>query len=182
MGLVGSVASKYMIDIITGYQMSKLWIMIVITLGSAFFSMTIGNVIGRISTKLSIYINNDIQADIFDKIIDADWMEISKYSNGDILNRFNGDIHTVSSNAISWLPTIIIALYKLAATFMVILHYDWVMALIALGSAPFLLLLSRNLPEFPYSRMGGNNQAIRNHSIILLPDDGWTGSIHCQRI
>ena len=59
---------------------------------------------------------------------------------------------------------------------------DWVMALIALGSAPFLLLLSRNLPEFPYSRMGGNNQAIRNHSIILLPDDGWTGSIHCQRI
>ena len=35
MGLVGSVASKYMIDIITGYQMSKLWIMIVITLGSA---------------------------------------------------------------------------------------------------------------------------------------------------
>ena len=70
MGLVGSVASKYMIDIITGYQMSKLWIMVLITLGSAFFSLTIGNVIGRISTKLSIYINNDIQADIFDKIID----------------------------------------------------------------------------------------------------------------
>ena len=57
MGLVGSVASKYMIDIITGYQMSKLWIMVLITLGSAFFSLTIGNVIGRISTKLSIYIN-----------------------------------------------------------------------------------------------------------------------------
>ena len=38
MGLVGSVASKYMIDIITGYQMSKLWIMVLITLGSAFFS------------------------------------------------------------------------------------------------------------------------------------------------
>ena len=69
MGLVGSVASKYMIDIITGYQMSKLWIMVLITLGSAFFSLTIGNVIGRISTKLSIYINNDIQADIFDKIM-----------------------------------------------------------------------------------------------------------------
>ena len=109
MGLVGSVASKYMIDIITGYQMSKLWIMIVITLGSAFFSLTIGNVIGRISTKLSIYINNDIQADIFDKIIDADWMEINKYSNGDVLNRFNSDVNTISGNAISWLPTIIIA-------------------------------------------------------------------------
>lgn len=66
------------------------------------FSLTIGNVIGRISTKLSIYINNDIQADIFDKIIDADWMEINKYSNGDVLNRFNSDVNTISGNAISW--------------------------------------------------------------------------------
>ena len=68
--------------------------MVLITLGSAFFSLTIGNVIGRISTKLSIYINNDIQADIFDKIIDADWMEINQYSNGDVLNRFNSDVNT----------------------------------------------------------------------------------------
>ena len=145
MGLVGSVASKYMIDIITGYQMSKLWIMIVITLGSAFFSMTIGNVIGRISTKLSIYINNDIQADIFDKIIDADWMEISQYSNGDVLNRFNSDVSTISGNAISWLPTIIIAVYDFIATFVVIWHYDKIMSLLAFASAPFMLVMSKFL-------------------------------------
>ena len=74
MGLVSSVASKYMIDIITGYQTDKLWIMIVLTVGSAIFSLAFSNIISRISTKLSIYINNDIQADIFDKIIDADWL------------------------------------------------------------------------------------------------------------
>lgn len=67
---------------------------------------------------MSIYINNDIQADIFDKIIDADWMAINHYSNGDILNRFTSDIGTVSSNAISWLPSIIIALYQFIATFL----------------------------------------------------------------
>ena len=145
MGLVGSVASKYMIDIITGYQMSKLWIMVLITLGSAFFSLTIGNVIGRISTKLSIYINNDIQADIFDKIIDADWMEINKYSNGDVLNRFNSDVNTISGNAISWLPTIIIAVYDFVATFAVIWHYDKIMSLLAFASAPFMLLMSKFL-------------------------------------
>ena len=145
MGLVGSVASKYMINIITGYQMSKLWIMVLITLGSAFFSLTIGNVIGRISTKLSIYINNDIQADIFDKIIDADWMEINKYSNGDVLNRFNSDVNTISGNAISWLPTIIIAVYDFVATFAVIWHYDKIMSLLAFASAPFMLLMSKFL-------------------------------------
>ena len=143
MGLVSSVASKYLIDIITGYQTSKLALMAAIMIGSSLFSLAFSSIINRISTKLSIYINNDIQADIFDKIVDADWLSISAYSNGDVLNRFNGDIGTVSSNAISWLPTIIIAVYNFAATFLIILHYDWVMALIAFSSAPFMLLISR---------------------------------------
>lgn len=143
MGLVSSVASKYMIDIITGYETSKLWVMILIMVGSTIFSLAFSSIISRISTKLSIDINNDIQADIFDKIVDADWLSLNKYSNGDILNRFNGDIGTVSNNAISWLPTIIIAVYNFIATFFVIMHYDWVMAVIALGSAPVMLLMSR---------------------------------------
>ncbi len=143
LGLVSSVASKYLIDIITGYETSKLWVLILIMVGSSVFSLAFGSIISRISTKLSIDINNDIQADIFDKIVDADWLSLSQYSNGDVLNRFNGDIGTVSGNAISWLPTIIIAVYNFAATFFVILHYDWIMAVLALGSAPFMLLISR---------------------------------------
>lgn len=155
MGLISSVASKYLIDIITGYETSKLWIMAVIMVGSSLFSLAFSSIISRISTKLSIDINNDIQADIFDKIIDADWLSLNKYSNGDILNRFNSDINTVSSNAISWLPTIIIAVYNFTATFLVILHYDWIMALIALGSAPVMLLCSRLLikKQRDYSKM-----------------------------
>ena len=145
MGLVSSVASKYMIDIITGYQTDKLWIMIVLTVGSAIFSLAFSNIISRISTKLSIYINNDIQADIFDKIIDADWLEINRYSNGDVLNRFNSDVSTVSGNAISWLPSIVIAIYNFVATFIVIWHYDKIMSLLAFASAPVMLLMSKFL-------------------------------------
>lgn len=143
LGLVGSVASKYLIDIITGYKTSKLAILVIVMVGSSLFSLIFGSIISRISIKISIFINNDIQADIFDKIIDADWLEMSKYSNGDILNRFNSDIGTVSSNAISWLPTIVIAVYNFIATFIVILHYDWMMAILAFASAPFMLLMSR---------------------------------------
>lgn len=143
MGLISSVASKYMIDIITGYDTNRLWVMLIVMVGGALFSLAFNSIISRISTRLSIDINNDIQADIFDKIVDADWLALNKYSNGDILNRFNGDINTVSSNAISWLPTIIIAVYNFIATFCVILYYDWIMAVIALGTAPIMLFLSR---------------------------------------
>ena len=145
LGLVASVASKYMVDIITGYQMEKLGIFIALTLGSAAFSLVFSNLINRISTKLSIDINNDIQADIFDQIIDVDWKAINQYSNGDILNRFNGDVGTVSGNAISWLPSIIISIYNFIVTFCLIWHYNKIMSLLAFASAPVMLLMSKYL-------------------------------------
>lgn len=145
LGLVASVASKYLIDIITGYQYDKLPILIGVTLGSAAFSLIINNLLGRYTLKLSIYINNEIQADIFDKIVDSEWLSLSQYTNGDILNRFGSDTSTVASNAIRWLPSIIIAIYNFIATFAVIWHYNRVMALLAFGMAPVMLLMSRFL-------------------------------------
>ena len=145
MGLVGSVTSKYLIDIITGYNTDKFVLLLVIMIGSTLFSLVTSSVLSRISAKMSININNAIQADIFDKIIDSDWLALNQYRSGDVLNRFNADVNTVSSNAISWLPTIVIAIYHFIATFFVILHYDIVMALLAFASAPFLLLSSHYL-------------------------------------
>ena len=143
LGLISSIASKYLIDIITGYKTEQLGMMIAIMIGSSIFNLTFSSVIKRISARLNIYINNDIQADIYDKIMDSDWLSMSVYSNGDIMNRFNGDVSTVSSNAISWLPTIVIAAYNFLATFLVLWHYNPVMALIAFASAPFMFIASR---------------------------------------
>lgn len=145
LGLVSSVAGKYAIDVITGYETSKLWLVILIMVSSALVGLLFTSVISRVSTRLALDIDNDIRADIFDQIMDADWLSLSQYTSGDILNRFNGDVSTVSSNAIKWLPSVIIAVYQFAATFFVLFYYDWVMALIALGSAPFLLLAGRLL-------------------------------------
>ena len=144
-GLVASVASKEVIDIITGYEKERLGLMIAIMLGSAFFSLAFSSLISRLSAKLGIDINNDIQADIFDQIVDVDWKSLNAYSSGDLLNRFNNDVSTVSKNAITWLPSIVIALYNFALTFFVIWHYNKVMSLLAFASAPIMLLLSKYL-------------------------------------
>lgn len=164
LGLASSVAAKHLIDIITGRQTDKLTVLILVMVIGSLFSLTFDSLINRISAKLSICINNDIQADIFDKIVDADWLSLSKFSSGDILNRFNGDIHTVSSNAISWLPSVIIAFYRFVATFLVILHYDVAMALIALASAPFLLLASK----YVISRQREFGKQVRQTSSQLM--------------
>lgn len=143
LGLASSIAGQYVIDIITGYKTDQILMLVMIMLGTSVFSIIFDNMTNRISTKFSININKDIQADIFDQIVDADWMALNEYKSGDILNRFNGDINTVATNAISWLPKIVLAIYRFFATFFVILHYDWIMAFIALGGAPLFLLVSK---------------------------------------
>lgn len=145
LAMVASLAGKEVIDIITGYQTARLGVMMAIMLGSAAFSLVFGSLISRITAKLNIDIHNDIQADIFDQIIDVDWKSISAYSSGDLLNRFNNDVGTVSRNAISWLPSIVIAIFNFILTFSVIWHYSKVMSLIAFGSAPVMLLVSKFL-------------------------------------
>ncbi len=143
LGTASSVISKYLIDIIVGQNTSSLWILLTAMIGSTVFSLVFSSLVSRLSTKITIYVNNDIQANIFDKIIDAEWLDLTSYQYGDLLNRFNNDVSTISSNAVSWIPTVVINVYSLISSFVVILYYDVTMAFIAFLSAPFLLLMSR---------------------------------------
>lgn len=143
LALAAGVVSKYIIDIVTGYDRKQLPLLIVLMLASALFSLLFSNLLNRVSTRLKLKIHHEIQADIFDKIMDSKWLSISHYRSGDILNRFTNDTRTVSGNAISWIPNIIIALYSLMATFVVIWNYSKIMALLAVASAPLMLLMSR---------------------------------------
>ena len=145
LGLVSAVASKYSIDIITGYDSDHLWFIVTVMVASALVGLLLRSVSSRISTKISLRVNNDIQAQVFDRLLGADWRSLNAFASGDLLSRLSTDVGSVSSSAIRWLPDLIVTAYTFAATLAVILHYDWVMALLALASAPFLLLTSRRL-------------------------------------
>ena len=141
-GVAASYVGSMMINIITGKQTEKLPLLIGITLGSTAFSLIFGSIMSRVSTKISIYVNNDIQGEIFDRIVDVKWSELNKYKNGDLLNRFNSDVGTVSGNAIAWIPNVLINIYTFIITFIVLYRMDHIMAWIGLFSAPFLFLMS----------------------------------------
>lgn len=145
MGLAGSVASKYLIDAVTGYDKSNIAIVVSIIIGMALGNLATGAITSRISTKISLKVNNEIQADIYYKIMNTDWESISTFHSGDILNRFNGDVNTVASSVLGWLPSLITRLLQFLGTLAIILYYDPTMAVIALLSAPVTLLLSRML-------------------------------------
>ena len=164
LGLVSAVASKYTIDIITGYDSSQLWFVILVMLLSALIGLLLRSVTSRISTRISLWVNNDIRAEVFDRLLNADWQELNQFSSGDLLNRLTNDTGSVASNAIHWLPDLIVAAYSFLATLSVILHYDWIMALLAIASAPFLLLTSRRL----IGGMRSHQQNLRQVSSELM--------------
>ena len=149
-GLFGSTLSlgaawlsKILINIIVGKEVDKIWLLLGSMVGMTLVSLAFSSINSRIFTRISIYVNNDIQAEIFDRIIDARWKELSAYPSGDLINRFNGDVGTIASNAINWIPNLIINLYTFTIVFIALFRTDPTMAWIAFLSAPFLLLMSR---------------------------------------
>lgn len=143
LGLGASVLTKYMIDIIVNRKIDQAWLLAFLMIFSTLSSVLFSSLVNRLSTKISIYVHNDIQADIFEKIMDAEWLRLNDYANGDLLNRFSNDIKSVAANAVNWLPDMIIQMYTFVMTFVVICYYDVTMAVIAFLSAPFLLFSGR---------------------------------------
>ena len=145
--MVASIAGKFLVDVVVGHKVDQLWLAALVMAGSALISLAISNLTGRIRQKLDVDMTNVIRADVFNSVMDTGWQSLNQFSNGDILNRFHGDIGTVANNAISWLPSVIISVYTFITTFAVIWHYSPVMSLIALSSAPVILLMSRYLVQ-----------------------------------
>ena len=143
MSIGTSYIGRILINIVVGKQQDKLWILIIAMIGMLILSLVFSSVSSYINARISIYVNNDMQSGIFDRIMDARWKELSSYPSGDLLNRFNGDVGTIASNAISWIPNLIVNIYTFVVTLIVLWRMDIGMALIAFISAPFLLGLSR---------------------------------------
>ena len=145
LGLASSVAGKFLVDVVVGHKTDKLWLAALVMTASALSGLLLSSFSKRLSAKVGVNITNVVRQDVYDHVMNAGWESLNDYTNGDILNRINTDIGTVSSNAISWLPTVVISVYTFLATFAVIWHYSPVMSLIALSSAPVVLLMSRYL-------------------------------------
>ena len=98
-----------------------------------------------ISARINVMIQNEIQADIFEKIIHTEWKELKDFRSGDLLNRLSNDAVQVASSVISWIPNCITKLVQFAGAFVIIFHYDPVMSGIDLLSAPVTFLIYRKL-------------------------------------
>lgn len=144
-GLAAGVASKYLIDCIVSMDTQRLVPLAVWVVLTGAVAMAVRSISARYSAKLNITMHNEVQAKVFDSLLHSEWLEIRQFPSGDLINRFSGDVSTVASSAVSWLPSVIIQLFTVMASLAVVLYYDPVMALIAFASTPALIFASRRL-------------------------------------
>ncbi len=151
-GILTSLVSQSLIDFVTKsaagdnlLQFDSIYAVVAAAVSFTVFKILFAAINSRVSEKIKIRINTEMTATIFDEYICSQWEYTSLFSSGDILNRFNSDISTISGSVIGIFPTFIAKSFQFAAAFFVVFYYDKVMALIALITIPVSLVFSRIL-------------------------------------
>ena len=145
MSLASSVASKYLIDAVTGFG-SELLVRSAVLMGVMMLGgLVFQGVSSRISASIHVRVRNKMQHTTYTRILRAGWEALEPYRSGDLLNRLNSDVNTVADGIISFLPALLTSVTRCLGAFFIILYYDPVMAVIALAGVPVMLVLSRVL-------------------------------------
>ena len=145
LGLGSSVASKQLIDSITGLKLQG-----TVSSAAVFAAMLLGSIVlGGLSAhriaKLRISIRNNLQQKVFQKVLNAQWEALEGLRSGDMLNLFSTDVNAVSDGIISFLPGLLGNLLRIVGTMGIMFFYEPMMALIALLGVPITFQLSRFL-------------------------------------
>lgn len=131
--------------------------------------MQLGNIAmksmaSRVGAVINIRVQNEIQAEVYDRILATNWESLEQFRSGDLLNRLNSDAGTVASGVTGFIPSLISGVVQFLGAFLIILYYDATMALIALLGIPVSVLSSRLLVR----RMRDHNREMKAiHSDVM---------------
>lgn len=164
LSLLSSVAMKTLIDVVTGFQTGAIFTAAAWMAGMLLGSAAMQAAASRIAAVINIRVQNGIQAEIYDRMLRTDWASLEQFRSGDLLNRLNTDVTSVSGGVTGLLPSFVTAAVQFLGSLIIILCYDPVMALIALISAPLSVLCSRTLVR----RMRSYNRRMKDISSEVM--------------
>ena len=161
MGLIVQVAQANLIDAVSpaDRQLNEIlkWVAVMVSL--AISQIFIGAVSNLISTRISIRVINEIREDIFRKMISTRWEALCGYHSGDLINRLEGDVNSVSAGVITFIPSLLTRLTQFVGALVIILvRGDPIMAVFALISAPILAFSARPMMKI----MRKHNEKMRD--------------------
>ncbi|MFV0341434.1 MAG: ABC transporter ATP-binding protein [Anaerocolumna sp.] len=94
------------------------------------------------STMLDERFSFGIRKQIYDKIINSHWMDVTKYHTGDLMTRLTSDVTNISDGIVMTIPEIIRLFVELVLVFFTLFYFSPLLAVLALTIAPFASVAS----------------------------------------
>lgn len=166
LGLGTSLVTQNLVDAVTGQKAGNIAGIGALYVGVGISQIFLGAFQSRLSMRIHMKIMNEIRFDIFSQVMETDFESLSQYSSGDLLYRINGDAGAIASNILSFIPNVVSTLVTFGGAFWVMIGNDPAMAAIALGGAPFSLIIAR----YSMAKMREyqkKNQEFASHTISL---------------
>ena len=129
MGLGTSVASKYLIDAVTGYKTGAIGTAAAAMAGMMVLSIVLRSISSLVGAKNSVFIHNEIQAEVYEAVLHTAWEPLEDYRPGDLLSRLTSDVDTVSASVTSFAPGLISGLAQFFGALIIMFYFDPTMAL-----------------------------------------------------
>lgn len=91
--------------------------------------------------KLSMDLSQGIQRQVYATVLESDWLSLTEYQAGDLVNRVTSDSGTISSFTLDTVPSMIVQLVQFVAAFALLVYLDWTLTLIAFVGVPMYLFI-----------------------------------------
>lgn len=156
--LLWVLACKHAIDIATGEAQGSLKATGVIIALLMLTEITSRAASRWIHAVVGNKVRNRMRLKMFSRLLKCDWLHLQRHHTGDLINRLEGDVNSITSLITETIPAAIVVVVQLAASFFLLFNMSPMLALSVLIILPVCLLVS----QFYVRRMRKLNRDVRD--------------------
>lgn len=134
---------KHLIDIATRQSDGNITIGLVTMAGCIVLQLLLSSLVSRLYAHTEISLRNRLRQNLFEHILKSHWSGRETFHSGDMLNRMEEDVRTVTDLLAGSIPSAGITLFQLAGAALFLFCLDHRMAVVILLIMPLALLFSK---------------------------------------
>lgn len=140
MGVAFALLSKRVLDVATGQTEGNLLHEGLILVAFLTVQLVLDILMSVLNVHVSGRFHIQAKTDLFHSIMKKDYMQISGYHSGELLNRINSDVGILTNGLLQMLPNLFFYMTKIAACFCALYVLDPFFALLCLLLGPLIFL------------------------------------------
>ena len=136
--------SKHLIDIVTGEVAGNLEVYIGWMIACIVLQLGLSVARSRMASRTEIRLRNELRRELFVHLMGSCWTGREKLHTGDVLNRMEEDVMTVTDALCRTMPAVLVTVVQLAGALYFLSELDMRLAGIVLFIMPVALLFSKS--------------------------------------